>query len=113
MSEVVQNPAIDSRGNIHIHAREGLKLAIYFQDAAGAGRDVTGLPIYFEVEGEVRKALDAGDTADQRYLVLTRAEVAALHAPSGNGFVLIDESQTPEEILWEGELYVDGWTTAP
>lgn len=113
MSEVLQQPVIDSRGGIHLHGRGGCKVSIQFQDSAGAARNVSGLNIYFEVEGKMRKLLAAGDTTDQRYLSLTRTEVASLYAPTGLPFVIIDESVSPEDILWTGEIYVEGWTTAP
>jgi hypothetical protein len=118
VSEPINQPdVVDEYGNISVHGREGLNLPISFQDADGNPRDVSLTPLFFEVKGKFRKALETGVTNDVRALVLTQAEVSGI-GTTPVMFALIDESNVVggdviPDVLWEGKISYRGYTSAP
>jgi len=110
----VQQPAaVDARtGDIVVHGREGLSLAVQFKLADGAARDVTAASLFFEVDSVLRVALAAGTSSDRRTISLTRAQVASL-AGGSRLFALIDETGTIPDVIWRGQIRVEGYTAQP
>lgn len=114
---VAQPDIVDDQGNISLHGREGLYLPVSFLDIDDDPRDVSSALLYFEVQGKLRKALAAGGSNDERVIVLTRAEVAAIGQASVP-FALIDEtfvtgSDTIPDTLWEGKIKTRAYTSTP
>lgn len=110
---VEQKPVIDPRtGDILVHGRSGMLCACAFQDAAGVARDVSAAALYFEIDGILRLALEAGATTDERLIRLTRAQVVSCAA--GPKFALVEEtSPTNPQVLWSGRIRVAGFTVQP
>lgn len=103
---------IDSRMNITVHGRSGLSVPLRWP-----GRDVAAAPMFIEIEGIKRKALGAGGASDERTLLLTREEVAAIHAASPTThaarYIVLDESGAVPDTLWDAEIKVVGFVGAP
>lgn len=110
----IQQPAtVDTRtGDIVVHGREGLFLAVKFQAADGSARDVSAALLFFEVDQLLRVALAAGPSNDIRSISLTRAQVATI-AGASRLFALIDESGSVPDVIWRGQIRVDGFTVEP
>lgn len=112
MTAVTPPALVDRSGNIALHARGGCVLAVNFQDATGASKDVTGSTIYFEIDGVVRVQMTAGGDNGQKLATLTRAHVQAVGVNGRAKFAVIDETATPV-VLWSGEVRVDGYAAQP
>lgn len=112
MPEVLQTPLVDQQGNIAIHGRSGASMTLKFQLADGQPRNVSGASIFFEVHNVLRVALGAGQTNDERTLILSRAQVALLSG-APRIFDFVDESGTVPEVFWSGNVRVFGFTEQP
>lgn len=110
---IEQTPIIAPRtGDITLHGRAGMLCSCKFQDAAGVARDVSAALLYFEIDGIVRLALEAGSTTDERLIRLTRAQVVSCAA--GPKFALVEETNaTNPQVLWSGRIRVTGFTVQP
>lgn len=111
---ISQRPTVDPQtGDIELHGRQGFSLPVNFVDqTTGDPRNVTGLPIFFEVEGKLRLALAAGATADERVIVLSRGEVGALFEGTYD-FAIVDESGAVPDTPWTGRISTYGFKDQP
>lgn len=112
--EILQPELIDDDGNIRLHRREGSRFEIAFELPDGTPRDVSAALLFFEVKNEFRKPLESGTAIDNRTLIITREETAQLSTSTkGNPFVLIDETNVPPDVVWEGSIFVRGFVDQP
>lgn len=110
---VQQPPAVDPRtGDIVVHGREGLSLAVQFKLADGSLRDVSAAALFFEVDTLLRVALGAGASNDKRTITVTREQIAQL-AGGSHLFALIDETNPIPDVVWRGQIRVEGYTVQP
>jgi hypothetical protein len=114
MSTIPQIPTVDPQtGDIQLHGRQGVYLPLSFADAStGDPRDVTGLPIFFEVDGAFRVELEAGETFDERVVVLSQEQVGEIFG-GAHKFALVDESASVPDTPWAGWISTYGYKDQP
>jgi hypothetical protein len=110
---ISQRPTVDPQtGDIQLHGRQGFSLPVNFVGANGDPRDMTGLSIYFEVEGKLRLALAAGATVDERVITLSREDVGTLFEGAFD-FAIVDESGALPDTPWKGRISAYGFKDQP
>ncbi len=120
---VEQKRIVDANGNITIHGRSGIRLAIRFRDGADSPQNVTQSALYIEIANRFRKALEPaglGFATDVRWLVLTQDEAALLPAATAPAkFVIIDETDVEPDgdiignARWSGTICRSGFAQRP
>lgn len=102
-------PVIDQQGDISIHNQQGVQIVLDFADpVTGTPKVMTGRTVWFEVSNGTRIALTAGATTNTMVLTITQGQFAAV-VDQLLKFVILDETTSPHELYWEGQLTVRGW----
>lgn len=111
-------PVINVVGGIDLNGREGVLIEFGYQDANAADIDVSGLALYFEVDGVLRQALTAGNTVFRRLITITQEDVVEIYnagTPHGasRAFVVRNETAVPPQVLWDGLITIRGFVEQP
>lgn len=109
---IYQRATVDARGNIQIHARGGVGIIVKLADREGVERDLTGVPLFFEVDGLLRVSLAAGQSPTEREILLTDTQAALLFSRSLQ-FAVIDESGAVPDVVWDGRIQSGGYRERP
>jgi hypothetical protein len=99
---------ITEEGDIVFHAKEGLRIPIFFQQEDGSPRDMTGATVKLYVQDGATITLIAGATTDELVLEIPVGFYNTLVGKKAD-FALIDETADPANNLWSGILLVTGF----
>jgi hypothetical protein len=113
VSVTIEPSVFDRDAGLVLHGRAGAVITLDFVDDAGDARDVSARTMYFEIDDVARVLAAAGDDVSQKTVTLTRTQVQAIGVGGRKAFVLIDETASPQELVWQGYVRVTGFTAQP
>jgi hypothetical protein len=101
-------PFVTPDGDLSVHNKSGAVLTMAFTNDDGTARDVSSDTIAFITSTGDRIVLTNGTTADVKILTIAANQLSA-NLNKQVLFVIVDESSTPQEALWEGRLVIRGF----
>lgn len=99
---------ITESGDILLHAKEGLRIPVSFQNLDGTPRDMTGTTVKFYIKGGPTILLGLGSTPDELVILIEKGACNALLNKRVD-FALVEETVDPPSLLWSGIITVGGF----
>lgn len=99
---------VSEDGDIRLHVKAGISIPLEFVDENGDPRDMTGNPVFIEIEDGTRSALSATNDSHILALVLNGSSFSSYVGKSLK-FVVLDEGVTPKDEIWSGKIIITGW----